>query len=90
MPMGSKLKADEIAAVEEWIKGGAVWPGEGSRGIFICLRDKNSRGKSEEDCGEFHLEKPHCRSHAPAGKPEGASGTRRRYPKNGGETSLSG
>jgi mono/diheme cytochrome c family protein len=26
MPMGNKLKADEIAAVEEWIKAGAVWP----------------------------------------------------------------
>jgi hypothetical protein len=26
MPMGSKLKADEIAAVEEWVKAGAVWP----------------------------------------------------------------
>ena len=26
MPMGSKLKADEIAAIEEWIRRGAAWP----------------------------------------------------------------
>ena len=26
MPIGGKLKADEIAAVEEWIRRGAVWP----------------------------------------------------------------
>ncbi len=26
MPMGAQLKADEIAAVEEWIRHGAVWP----------------------------------------------------------------
>ena len=26
MPPGGKLKDDEIAAIEEWVKAGAVWP----------------------------------------------------------------
>src|SRR5579863_7639812 len=26
MPYGSKLKASEIADLEEWVKGGAAWP----------------------------------------------------------------
>src|SRR5947209_2986761 len=27
MPPKSKLKEDEIAALTEWVKGGAIWPG---------------------------------------------------------------
>jgi hypothetical protein len=32
MPMGNKLKNEEIAALEDWIKAGAVWPAVQSAG----------------------------------------------------------
>lgn len=33
MPMGGKLKADEIAALEQWVKEGLAWPAEKVAGL---------------------------------------------------------
>ena len=35
MPPTGKLKADELEAISEWVKGGGAWPGAVAVGIVL-------------------------------------------------------
>ena len=39
MPMGNKLKDEEIAALTEWVKAGAAWPKSAAEPIKVATKD---------------------------------------------------